>query len=155
MGLYTIDLGDLSVTLQSSNSIFTSPSGAKGIAWNPIGSAMYIAKGKNLYKWNPGSPEVLNEISSISGGNFATNIEALGFIDGRLFASGGSKVYDVTFDSSGNYSATQLFDASGRDFMSMAGPVTTPILEPATMVLLGLGGIITLVRHTAHRCKKA
>ncbi len=155
MGLYTVDLSDLSATLQSSNSIFAKGSGADGIAWAPDASNMYVARGKDLYSWNPASPEVLTKLNAVKGSSFGDNIGGLGFVDGQLVASGGTAIYDVLFDEAGNYSATKKLDVRGRDFQSITGANSgSSVPEPATMALLALGGVMVFIRKGARKRKK-
>lgn len=129
-GLYTIDLGNLSVTLESSNAIFTTAQGAEGIAWSVDGSELYLARGESLLSWNPLS-DTVTEIMP-AGDVFGHEIEGLGLsLDGTLIATGGDLVYEVGFNA-GEYELLASYSAGGRDFETLAIP------EPTMLALLAM-----------------
>jgi len=139
-GLYTVDLVDLSTTLESSDPIFTTGQGAEGIAWSVDGSELYLGRGDKLLSWHPTSGTVAEILPATVG--FGTEIEALGLSrDGTLIAAGSNMVYEVGFTSGGQYKLLESYIVAGRDFESIAIP------EPSTLALLAFAPLLARRRR--------
>ena len=134
-----MDINTLEVKLRSKNKIFTRGSGAEGLTWTSDGQSLLAGAGKALYDID------LTDGSATGVLKIGHDIEGLGYDEaGNLYATKSERITQI-YNDNGAYSGKLLTTRlpGRRDIESIAGAVP----EPATLGLLGFGGLMLIIRR--------
>jgi len=141
-GLYEMNINTLGVTLRSDDSIFTTDSGAEGLAWSADGQTLLASAGSWLYdvNYSDGSTSALHKIGHSIGG--------LGFdFIGNLYATDSENVTQLTVNG-GSWSHEHITsELPGRRDIEAITAIRWVVPEPATLSLLTLGGLAMVRRR--------